>query len=56
MLLLLPDNNSHKGNRVLTNMGAAAQARGIMHKAVAQSVLLDFSESRVVTRTMLKVL
>ena len=54
MLPLVPDNNSHQGNRLLTNTGAAAQSLGIMYKALAQSVLLYFSESCVVTGIILK--
>ena len=42
--------------RVLERMGEMVRYRGVMYKAVAQSVLLYGSEIWVVTRDMLKVL
>ena len=42
--------------RVLAKMGATVRARGMMYKAVSQSVLLYDSGSWVVTGDMLKVL
>ena len=42
--------------RVLANTGATVWARGIMYKAVAQSVLLYGSDICVVTGYILKVL
>ena len=42
--------------RVLAETGAMVQARGIMYKAVAQSVLLCGSDSWVMTGEMLNVL
>ena len=42
--------------RVIESMGATVRARGVMYKALVQSVLLCASERWVVTGEMLKVL